>query len=37
VATLSADHGATTEETLRAVFIGLSSGVLATAGWVTAS
>jgi eukaryotic-like serine/threonine-protein kinase len=37
VATLSAEHGLTAEETLRVVFIGLSSGGLAAAGWVTAS
>jgi eukaryotic-like serine/threonine-protein kinase len=37
VATLSSEHGATAEETLRVIFIGLSSGVLAAAGWVTAN
>jgi hypothetical protein len=36
VATLSADQSASVEETLRALFIGLSSGTLAAPGWVTA-
>ncbi len=36
VASCSLDRTATAEETLRVVFIGLSSGVLAAPGWVTA-
>jgi eukaryotic-like serine/threonine-protein kinase len=35
VSTMSSEHGGSAEETLRVIFIGLSSGVLAAAGWVT--